>query len=86
MSMPEKMTLPASLEMLSWTSGIGKLSFLVMSLRRRQSTHHLILPFFFFAATRLKLHGLSDGSITSCLSQLSNCSRRSGSRPGLTGL
>ena len=85
MSNEEKILLPASLAMLSLTVGIGKLSFFVMSLRRLQSMHHLILLPFFLAATRLKDQGELAGSMTSCFSHRSSWCLKSGSRAGLMG-
>ena len=71
--------------MVSWTDGMGKVSFLVISFRRRQSMHQRIFPPFFLAATRLNDQGLLAGSMTSWRSHSSSWRRKSGSRAGFTG-
>ncbi len=76
MSTPLKMSLPARRAIVSCMVGMGQLSFLVTLFSLRQSTHHLILPPFFLTVTRLELHRLSAGSMTSCRSQSFSCSRR----------
>jgi hypothetical protein len=44
-----------------------------------QSRHHGIAPFFFFAATKLALHGDITGSMTPLANHLSSYRRSSGS-------
>ena len=65
---------------------MGQLTFLVILFSHLQSIHHLILPPFFLAVTRLKLQGLLVGLIMSCHSHSSNCSLRAGSSAGLMDL
>ena len=84
-SMPEKTLECANRLRLSAMEGIGKLSLWVTWLRRRKSQTHLVLPFFLATASKGKLQGDCEGSITSCLSQWFTCSLKSGSNVGLIG-
>ena len=85
MSTALKMWLPARRARLSWTVGMGKLSFFVTSFSLLQSTHHRMRPSFLRAATRLELHREFAGSMTPWSSHESSCFLRSASSAGLMG-